>query len=145
MPRKKPRGPSQDDKKSQLREKTLKAMKKQKRKPFWKRYEDPISYLIIAIFLGLVIYSKFSSPGPNLKKILVNEEEYIQSVNDDPQYKFKARPNPYFEGNTLQDYRNMLNNKIGTKNEMDKCAVQDSLQQITLPQNFEFSKNYPRC
>jgi hypothetical protein len=70
-------------------------IKKKALPSFWKRYEDPISIVILFIVMGIIYYlNKRAESGRNLSDP-INDNSFINQVNSQNN-NFSLKTNPFF-------------------------------------------------
>lgn len=130
------------EKRAKAAEKLREAAKKRNVKSFWDNNQYKLTFGILGGVLLLVILSQIFGMGRNLNGIPVLEDEFIRKINEDGK-GFKAKANTFFEGWTLAEAKDILNNKLIANNKVTKCPSSDS--NAVLETSFNFAKKNPFC
>lgn len=118
------------------------AAKKRTEKSFWDNNSYKVTFGILGGILLLVILSQIFGMGRNLNKIPVLEDEFIRRINEDGR-GYKAKVNTFFEGWTVAEAKDLLNNRLLVNNKVNKCAAGDDNSVIDTKYNF--AKKNPFC
>ncbi len=120
-----------------------KKIKKRTRKSFWARYEDYFAYGLLAFLVGFIIYANFSGDRRKPSQIPVNEDVFIQTINDD-NLSFTLKPTEFFEGQSIKDAKQLFSNMFTSENTQPRCDTK-AIDAVEYPEKFNFYKKHPKC
>ena len=127
---------------AQMKDRIRKSVKRRNQKPFYKRYEDEIGYVIVGLIVAGVVYMNFSGDRRRLSEIMVLDESHIQMHNESGR-DYTLKENDFFEGLTLEDAQKMFHNKFTDKQNTPKC--EESEEEVRIPESYNFYQSYPDC
>lgn len=125
------------------RDKVASAFKRRSELTLWEKYGPYTGYIVLGLLFLFVLLSNFSGDRRKLADIIVNEDSFITKHNEgDASYKLGA--NPFFQGRTLADLKEIFNNRITIKKNMARCNSK-ALEQIQLRDSYNFYEEHPKC
>ena len=129
--------------KDELRSKAKKALEKRNAKSFWELYQDYFAYGALGFVVLFILVSSFSGDRRKLSQIQVNEEDYINTHND-ANKEFTIGKVAFFDGLTLQNVKEMANNKFSTRKSIPRCNSK-LIEDVEVPNDYNFYVEYPQC
>lgn len=134
----------EEKKKAQeIRDKAQRAIEKRNQKTFWEKYQDYFAYGALGAVVLFILISSFSGDRRKLSEIQVNEEEYIGATNDATK-DFQVGKNAFFDGMTLQNVKEMANNKFSTRKSINRCNTK-LVEDVEVPNDYNFYAEFPQC
>jgi cathepsin B len=110
-------------------------------KGIWEKYSYHIIFGVLGLILLLAILGKTPNETRRSVEIQVNEETFIQKVNDDDR-PYQVGPSSFFNGWTLYDVKQILKNGFTKKKSVPRCPPTTNELQM---EKYLFSDKYPNC
>lgn len=127
----------------ELRDKAQKKLSQRNEKTFWEKYQDYIAYGALGTVVLFILISSFTGDRRKLSEIQVNEDEFISSTND-ANKDFVVAKNPFFDGSTLQNIKEMANSKFSTRKSISRCNSK-LVEDVEVPNDYNFYAEFPEC
>jgi len=100
-------------------------------------------YIVFGTLGGLMLYiivMMIINKSTPLNKTLTIDEKTIEDHNQNTPWK--QGPNKFFEGSTLADAKQIMNNSFASHSNLIRCSINDS---IIPPVAFDSRKEWPTC
>lgn len=123
-----------------IKNKLQTAFNNRTKKSIWDQHSYNITFGVIGGVILLVIVSQLFSGTGNFARMPVLEDEFIRGINED-QRTYRAKANSFFEGWTVADARNILNNGFTQSDKLSKCEAGSDLAL----DRYNFRKEHMYC
>ena len=132
-----------DAKKKDMKGKLQKSLSRRSQKSFWNRYQDHIGYAALGAFVLFVIWLSYSGDKRKLTDIIVNEDTHIQAHNE-AKRDYTVKMQSFFQGMNMAQAKDLFRNSLTHKKTQPKCNT-TNLQDVVLPETYNFYKQHPNC